>query len=637
VADKKRTVSIVIQARNEAGKILDSIIGSLSSFAGLATVAAVGAGYMALALKRVTEAASEQEKADVALAQALSSIGQNTAEVREDLAAFIDSMEDLTKVNDETISSVLGLLTQFGRLEGQELKRATRAVLDYSAATGVDAVTAATQLSNVIVKGTGRLAGINTKFDEGATAADRYAKVMGQLESIQGTAESRGKTFEGGLAQIGIEFERLEEAIGKNIIQSEAFRTVMAVVAKLIKTATGIVTQHGDAMRQLIVWWAQGALFITKLAVQFAVWETELVSAQIRTAEFLATIAALVAAMGAVAAKKLLGIDATGLAMAAAAAAKLLPTLERARAAVGEFGAAGNEALKALDDALQTLKVANVDVAGSLPKTGSGLKTVQTMAEQLDETMKRLGGPTLEALENRARDVDEALRLVAEAQAASAHPELYDPIIESLIEITEHTRGWTSNLSAAQGQLRAIGDFSKQLKAQLGEGLTQGAVQFGDAFVDALFGAKVSWGDFFKQMLIDITKLIVKMLILKAIQEATGGGAGGGGFSLVSVHLQHGGQVRGGIAGRDSVAAMLTPGEVVLPRSRVEDFEAMTDFARDRRAGRSAASSSDRPSLLGAFNILPRRDDRDIADIIEGITKLVERRGYRLVASEVRA
>ena len=94
--------------------------------------------------------------------------------------------------------------------------------------------------------------------------------------------------------------------------------------------------------------------------------------------------------------------------------------------------------------------------------------------------------------------------------------------------------------------------------------------------------------------------------------------------------------MRGGVPGMDSVFAALSPGEIVLPRSRAEDFDAIAQLAREER-GRRIGERMERPGLLGAFQILPRRDDRDVADIIEGITRLVERRGYRLVASEVRS
>jgi hypothetical protein len=645
VADKKRSVSIIIQARNDASKALNSVLSSLSSFAGIAIGVTAAAGAMSIAFKKVVDAASEQEKSDVALAQALTTVGQNTEATRADLGAFIDEMEDLTKVNDETISSVLSLLTQFGRLRGEGLKQATRAVLDYSAATGTDAVTAATQLSNVIVKGTGRLAGINTKFAEGATSAERYNQVIRQLQNLHGAAEAKGKTFEGALAQIGIEFERLEETIGKNIIESEAFRTVIEVFSGLIKAATGIVKEHGGTFRELITLWAQGAIFITRLGVQFATWEVQLIESNIRAAEFVVTLGTLVTALGAVAAKKL-GFDAEGIARAAAGMAKILPDLERARALVGGLGDAGEEALKALDDALKNLKTGTVGVGKVVPQVGTDLQTVTTAAEALDEVMKQLGGPTLEQLERQAGAVDRALSLVAEAQETSANPEQYDAIIESLIQITEQTQGWITDLTAAAGATSNVSSVMRDVELAAGEAATQGALQLGDALIDAAMGAKVAFSQFLKRLLADMAKAIAKALILRAIlgiatsggSEIAGGAAGAGGASIGGglVSAAEGGLVTGGILGRDSVAAMLMPGEVVLPRNLAQNFDALAEQAGDARRPRSMGRSSDVSSVIAQFNLHVLDKQRVVRDLIDAFNEAVERKGYRLVSSEVR-
>jgi len=80
------------------------------------------------------------------------------------------------------------------------------------------------------------------------------------------------------------------------------------------------------------------------------------------------------------------------------------------------------------------------------------------------------------------------------------------------------------------------------------------AFSLGDTMVDAAFGAEVAWDEFFKNLLKDIARAIVQMLILKALEQSFGntpfgaafgfgagvasgasGGGGGGGTTTTSI------------------------------------------------------------------------------------------------------
>jgi len=152
---------------------------------------------------------------------------------------------------------------------------------------------------------------------------------------------------------------------------------------------------------------------------------------------------------------------------------------------------------------------------------------------------------------------------------------------------------------------------------------------------DVAFGAKLKFKDLFQFIVREMARIAAQRFFLLLL-SSFGSPAGAGVAVGSQLVMQHGGEVRGGMPGLDSVFAALTPGEIVLPRSRAEDFDAIAELARERRT-QGLAGRQEGPALHAAFQILPRRDDRDLADIIEGITRLVERRGYRLVASEVRS
>ena len=138
-----KQVRALITAKNEAGSALSSFKGGLLAVG--AAAAAVTAAFVGLgvAFLKAVKTAGAQQEADVALAAALRTTGQNTKEAREEIGAFTDAMQDLTITDDRVVKSVAGVLASLGQLSGEELKRATKSTLDFAAALGPDANSAA--------------------------------------------------------------------------------------------------------------------------------------------------------------------------------------------------------------------------------------------------------------------------------------------------------------------------------------------------------------------------------------------------------------------------------------------------------------------------------------------------------------
>jgi len=584
VADRDRSVNILINAKNQASAALEKIGLSLGGVAAAAAAAGAALTAMAVVMSKAIAAASEQEKADVKLALALKSIGQNTDETREDLAGFIDRLEDLTKVNDETISSVISLLAQFGQLSGQALQDATRATLDYAAATGQEATAAATALVNVIVKGQGRLAGINTKFEEGSTAAERLAKVMDQLRKVEGDAEAQGKTFEGAVAQLGIEWERLLEILGSAVVENAAVREAIASLAAVIKVLAGFISENKDAIGGLVTVIAE----VAKAAID----------AVPKLVKFVNLVAFLSPGVGA---------------------------LKTIFASTGAL-------LKDVDTQFQA--------AADSVKTGTGAFEGATDAlSPLDAALKKVGIEGLAQAQQKVKDLQTALEALGEAHLLAGTVERLKAEIAEVAAALEEAG---ANLTPA---LRAVVE-NAQVKEQLAEvqqqldtALVGAAESFGGAMVDAAFGADIAWDKFIKGLLADLTKAIIKALILRAIAASVTGGASEGAAAIGLTILQHGGRVRGGTAGLDSVAALLQPGEIVLPERLSDDFDAIAELARESRARRSGDQGRAvlAPAVQMFNQIVPRRNDAELAELIEDINMAVERRGYRLVSTEVRS
>ncbi len=638
MADKTRTVSIIIEAKNNAKKALQEVGLSLGDLAVVATAVTAATGFLAYAFTKITEAAARQEDANMRLAIALASIGENTKSTRDGLQAFASQLEESTTIGDEAIQQMMATLLQLGRVSLQQLPRVTRDTLDLAAAVGMDLGSAADLMAKAAQGSTEQLRRYGIVLDESVPRSQRFAALLKLIENnFGGTAVAAGSTFSGALRRLDNDWDNLLKAMGQAVVENKELRIVFELVHEAITTGTKIVKEHSAAFSTVILVWAEAAVWLTRLVVQFATWETELLSAQIRVGEFLAVLASLAAALGAFAAKKL-GIDPDLLAEASAAAAKMLPRLEELRRGAEGLGAAGEEALKGLEQALANIGKASGPASQGLPKMTGGLKAAQTAADQLNVTLKDLGLTTLQDFSRQTELVDEALKqLEAGLSSGVISSEQYDAILTAITGITQALPAWTENLSAAAMQASRIVDFSLQIADAIDGQAVTAAQNLGDAFIDAALGAKIRWSELFKQILGDLLKVIARMAIARLINFGFGAAAGpGGAVGALSASgggvgfAQEGGDVVGGILGQDSVRALLTPGEIVLPQSRVEDFEAMTEYAREIRAGRETGRS-----FNAAFQILPRRDERDIADIIEGITRLVERKGYRLLASEV--
>ncbi len=87
--------------------------------------------------------------------------------------------------------------------------------------------------------------------------------------------------------------------------------------------------------------------------------------------------------------------------------------------------------------------------------------------------------------------------------------------------------------ASVQEVTAAVGDLGKQIndlenKAQIGDFFREEMGKATDAIVDFAFGAKMTIGEFIRQMLADFAKLILRIEMLKLVMNIGGGGGGGG-------------------------------------------------------------------------------------------------------------
>ena len=275
------------------------------------------------------------------------------------------------------------------------------------------------------------------------------------------------------------------------------------------------------------------------------------------------------------------------------------------------------------------------------------LTTVPGPAEETSTALQRLG-IDLTRVQGDAEDVGAAFEEVqALFEAGVITPAMTDKINQQLLAVIDNLRSFgvdvKSPFTTAQ---ETVIDLTQTIEDQA----VPAASQLIDTMVAGATGVKIAWGDFFASMIRNFISAILKALILKSIMRAiglAGGGmvvGGGGGGDLLggistgggTAALQGGGLVTGGILGVDSVRALLMPGEVVLPVPIAEDFRELTAMAHQARQAQAGRALDLRPGISMPITILPKPDrQRDAIELIDEINTLVERRGYRLIASEV--
>lgn len=628
----ERNVSIIIKARNEADKALASLGRNLTSLPVLAAAAAASLAAVGAILSKVTMAAAEQEKADVRLATALASIGQNTAPVRARLAEFISTLQDVTTVGDETISGVVSTFAQLGQLTGDALEQATQAALDYAAATGQDVQTAATQMVNVLVKGSGRLQGIATDFDTSASKGDRFAAVIEQINSkMGGAAAVTGKTFSGALQRIANDYDDLMQETGRAVVENEAFRGVLEAVSVILKEATGFVSEHSDAFQTLVTVLSRAALGMVKIAAEVTAFEFRLISMGLSLGQVLVSLVTLADDAPALV-KKIFGwTDEDSIALAKWAG-QWMTSLGNIKGAFGEAGDSADVVAAKIKNIIDGLGKGSgkTKVAETIQGVGAGAAAATTEMQLFASVLEELGIPALDKMEQAALNVDDALMLLAQLnQAGLISPEQWDAVLGAITEITHQLPQWGDDLSAAQTGAQATLLVMTDMEEALQQNLTGAADSFGGALIDAAMGAKIAWGQFFRQLLADLIKAIIRATVIQAIFKALGfafGGPAGAQAAGLAAHTLFDAGGHGGFGG-EAAMSLATPSPISLSSAGSVGAFGLAS---------AGASVPLRPEMSMPITILPRRDKTaEAIDMLEEIRVLVERRGYYLPATAV--
>ena len=691
----EREVSIIIKARNDASASLTNFTSNLLTIAGVAAAVGAVMYGTAHAIEALAEAAMEQGKADLRMAAGLASVGANTAENRKEFKAWAEEIEQATAISDESIQGVMTTLTLVGRVSAEKLKETTQAALDLATVLDIDVTTAAMLMAKAAQGNTMALTRYGIVLDSTLGKGQKFAALMGVIkgrwnEQAQLMAGGLGAA----LTRLGLSYDNLKQAMGEGILQSGNFRDVLATLNQGLVDGTKWFSENAVKGQYLFDVLVEGAVKVLRLTVAFARlanWLDGLDTSFQWVAEKIGLVekgsTALADSIRHDAAKALAELeaklDATDDALDGPAkkAPKLAEGIKNLAPPIddvtGKLSALGEafktvgldaegwvELKKKADDLRAAYALFQKQAAVPGKFTPEYIASVNTAFADLNAKIEQAGAVGLPNMTRATIDAKDAFSALGEigmkdgvevARTLSMIPEALreiDLFQDAGFLSPKNAERMRADALMLADQWRMVGEqvntgmtLGEELAIQLSEQIKtyaiDAALSLGDALVDAAFAGKFAFKDFIRDAIQGLTKMIMKALIMKAILAAIGFMTGGGTSTAVAggipigggqVGMATGGMVKGGMPGRDSVLALLTPGEVVVPASLRDAFENLAGAS----PGRGVGGRLDPPPAAQLFFKIDAADrTRDAVRLMEQINRLVERNGFNLTASEV--
>jgi hypothetical protein len=193
-------------------------------------------------------AANVQEDAIKSLDSALASLGDSAIGISKALQEQAAALQKITKAGDETIIRGQALIANFTKNE-EEIKAATVAALDLSAAVGIDLNAAFLLMGKAAAGETSTLTRYGVVLEEGLDKGEKFAATLKLINTqFGGQAAAQTKTYSGLIQQISNAFGDLKETLGAAITKNKELLGVLTNLRDLFtsgKLVEGVVEFAG--------------------------------------------------------------------------------------------------------------------------------------------------------------------------------------------------------------------------------------------------------------------------------------------------------------------------------------------------------------------------------------------------------
>lgn len=195
-----------------AGKKSSQVFDNLKKNWLVASAALAG---LVATMSNFVEAQREAEVSSAKLAAALKNQGIYSAQLQAEMEAYSQTLQEVTLYEDDQITAVQARLVSAG-LQGKALKEITKLTLDYAAATGTDAESAAQLFSKAAEGNVSVLARAVPAIKNADGTVKSFSDSVAILEKkYGGFSEEVAKTPTAKITQLSNEFGNFKETLGK--------------------------------------------------------------------------------------------------------------------------------------------------------------------------------------------------------------------------------------------------------------------------------------------------------------------------------------------------------------------------------------------------------------------------------------
>lgn len=256
---------LLFRARSQtsgATRDLRGILGIMADLNGAISLVQRGLRGMTMIFREGVGASIEQERVFLRLDRALRGLNTTYAENQERLSSYFAEVQRTTRFGDDVTAEVMGRVATATRALGvgvDQLEEMTSLVLDYSEATGRDAVSSSRALAQVFAGNVEMLGRMVPAYRDAVREigkledpAERSAAAMAILNEEFGGAAENIDPLDLAFARIANGLGDIREALGDLVRESPAIQGVFAGVADmvdLIAAALGGGTESADGFR----------------------------------------------------------------------------------------------------------------------------------------------------------------------------------------------------------------------------------------------------------------------------------------------------------------------------------------------------------------------------------------------------
>lgn len=251
-----RSLDIIINGKNRSNEAFRKAEGNIARLNDrLRTAAAAIAGFVGA--RAITRFATEsiklfgrQEQAVNKLRAALRLLGPEAEAQLADMQRFASGIQAVTTEGDEAVLELASLGASLGKLEGEQLKEATRAAIGLSRALGTNTVSAMRLVARAAIGDTSQLTRYGIKLDETLSDQEKFNQLLKIGASNFDLATAEAKTLTGQITQLSNRWGDLRENFGKALLVNgqPLLRWLEEVVTRVEDINRGTTLEAGDVL-----------------------------------------------------------------------------------------------------------------------------------------------------------------------------------------------------------------------------------------------------------------------------------------------------------------------------------------------------------------------------------------------------